>query len=124
MVNVQPIYWCPNDEFSALIAPSSAVNMNFSTVGTIRFTPLSSTNTSNFLSQYLPDLYVAAALLWLAGYQRDTELQAQWEKTYMGLLNSAVVEEARKKFADMFPRPSKPTGLTNQTPQVAQPSQT
>jgi hypothetical protein len=113
-MTAQPQYWCPADEVSALIAPSSAIPMNFSTVGTIRFTPLSATNVSNFLSLYLPDLYVAASMIWLANYQRHAELAAQWEATYKGLLGSADIEEARKRFADMFPRPSKPTSLTDQ----------
>jgi hypothetical protein len=121
MVNAQPQYWCPNDEFSALIAPSSAIGMNFSTIGTIRFAPLSSTNTSNFLTTYLSDLYVAASMRWFAEYQRDSEMAQRWEDVYKGLLGSAEVEEARKKFADMFPRPSKPTSLTDQ---AAPPSQT
>lgn len=121
MVNAQPQYWCPADEVSALIAPSSAVNMNFSTVGTIRFTPLSSSNTSNFLSNYLSDLYIAAAMTWWFLYQRvDADMADQWDKRYMGLLGSAAVEEARKKFADMFPRASKPTGLTDQAAGPAQ----
>lgn len=112
--NTPPVYWCPNDEVSCLVGPAPDQAYGFEVVGTIRFTPLSNDNPSNFLVTYLPDLYLAASMIWWAGYQRDAQLAQGWESQYMLLLQSADVEEARKKFADMYPRPSKPTGMTAQ----------
>lgn len=118
-----PLYWCPNDEVSALIAPVSDIPLQAEIVGTMRLIPLSSSNTSNFLSTYLSDLYLAAVMIFMSGYQRDfgqqsddPKLAVSWEAQYQVLLRSAEIEEARKKFADMFPRPSKPTGLSDQMP--------
>lgn len=74
-------------------------------VGTVRFTPLSSSNTTNFLSTYFPDLYVQASMIYISQFQRqwgasanDPQMPGSYESQYQGLLKSAAVEEARKKF--------------------------
>ena len=114
--NIVPAYWCPNDERSILVGPAPDQSYGFEVVGTQRFVQMSAANPSNFLSQELPDLYVAASLVWLFGYQRDFGAQSDdpataqsWEAQYGKLLQSAAVEEARKKYGDMFPRLTKPT---------------
>lgn len=120
--NTLPQQWCPNDQASVLVGPAPDQNYPFEVVGTVRFPQLSATNTSNFLTLQVPDLYVAASLVFFFGYQRDFGAQAEdpgtaqsWENQYQTLLKSAQVEEARKEFMDMSPSPSKPTGLTAQT---------
>lgn len=74
-------------------------------VGTVRFTPLSSSNTTNFLSLYTPDLYVQASMIYISQFQRqfgaaanDPQMPGSYEAQYQTLLKSAAVEEARKKF--------------------------
>lgn len=74
-------------------------------VGTVRFTPLSSSNTTNFLSLYLPDIYVQASMIYVSQFQRqfgaaanDPQMPGSYEAQYQTLLKSAAVEEARKKF--------------------------
>ncbi len=54
--------------------------------------PLSSSNTSTFLTTYLPDLFFAAAMIFVAGYQRnfgaqsdDPKMAQSWESIYSGL---------------------------------------
>ena len=78
---------------------------------------------SNFLTVQMPDLYIAGSMTWLAAYQRDFAglagsqgLHSSWEAQYEKLLQSAQVEEARKRFMNMSPSPSKPTGITDQAP--------
>jgi len=75
-------------------------------VGTVRFTPLSTTNTTNFLSLYFADLYVQASMIYISQYQRqfgaaanDPQMPGSYEMQYQTLLKSAEVEEQRKKFA-------------------------
>jgi len=75
-------------------------------IGWIRPTPLSFTNQTTPLTLYLPDVFLAAALVMAAGYQMnfssmgDNPQQAvTWETHVATLLNSAKVEEFRKKFA-------------------------
>lgn len=117
-----PLQWAPNDQANVLIGPAPNIAYGFEVVGTQRFSQLSNTNTSNFLTLQLPDLYVAASLVFIFGFQRDFGGQAEdpstaqsWENQYQTLLKSASVEEARKTYMDMSPSPSKPSGLTSQT---------
>lgn len=74
-------------------------------VGTIRPAPLSVNNQSTFLTDYLPDVFLAAALVMSAGYQKnftsmgdDPKASVSWESHVQVLLDSARVEEIRKKF--------------------------
>jgi hypothetical protein len=76
-------------------------------VGTIRPAPLSPTNTSTFLTNWLPDLFIAASMIFVTGYQRDFGAQSDdpnaaksWDNEYSKLLASAGAEEMRKKFAN------------------------
>lgn len=72
--------------------------------GTFRPAALSPTNTTTFLTQYMPDLFLAASMVFGAGYQRDFGAQSEdpqmslsWERLYTGSKDGAAVEEARKK---------------------------
>lgn len=74
-------------------------------VGTIRPAPLSADNPNTFLSQYLPDVFFTAALVMAAGYQLNFSSMGDnpasgmtWETHLKPLLESANVEEFRKKF--------------------------
>ncbi len=74
-------------------------------VGTTRPLPLSATNTVTFLSANLPDLFLAASMVFMAGYQKafgaqsdDPQLAQSWESQYGKLLTSANTEEFRKRF--------------------------
>lgn len=111
-----PLYWAPGNQATVIVGPAPDQNYGFEAVGTVRFTQLSATNTSNFLTLQLPDLYVAATCVFMAGYQRDfgaqsenPQLSLSWEATYQSLLKSATVEEARKKFQGKSPSNIIPT---------------
>ena len=74
-------------------------------IGWIRPVPLSFANQTTFLTLYLEDVFLAAALVMAAGYQMnfssmgDNPQQAvTWETHVAKLLDSAKVEEIRKKF--------------------------
>lgn len=75
-------------------------------IGTIRPAALTSSNTTTFLTTYLPDLFIAAGMVFASGYMRnfgaqsDNPQQAQsWEGQYQTLKASANLEELRKRFA-------------------------
>ena len=100
-----PLYWCPVDGASGLVGPAPDSNYPIEVVGTQRITPLSATNTSNWLTLYMPDLYMAASLQFWAGYQRDYGAQSDdpkmalsWGQSYEELMTPALKEEMRKKF--------------------------
>lgn len=80
-------------------------NYSMELVGTVRFTPLSATNTTNYLSLYFDDCYVTLGMIWGSLYQRqfsatsnDPQMGFSYEQQYQALLKSAVVEERRKMF--------------------------
>ena len=73
--------------------------------GTIRSAPLSSTNTTTFISVYLPDLMIMASMIYISAYQRnfgrlndDPQMAQTYESQYQALKAGALIEENRKKF--------------------------
>jgi hypothetical protein len=67
---------------------------------------LSATNTTTWLSTYLPDLFLAASMVFFTGYLKnfsaqsdDPRMAVSWESQYQALKASAEVFEARKRFS-------------------------
>lgn len=120
--NILPVQWCPLNQTAILVGPAPDQAYQYEVVGTQRVKQLSSTNITNFLTQQLPDLYVAASMVWFSGFQRDfgsqsddPKLAQSWESQYTALLQGAANEETRKQYAGLFPSPSTPLGLTAQS---------
>jgi hypothetical protein len=108
---------------SIIVAPSPGAAFNAEVVGTIRPTPLSSSNTTTILTLYLPDLFLAASMKFGAAYMKnfgaaaDDPRSAQtWSTTYDRLLQSAQVEEFCKKFAGSAWTSTLPSPLQPQPP--------
>jgi|SRR5882757_4266128 len=100
-----PTMFAPISDQGWIVGPWPDSNYTIEVVGTIRPLPLSLTNQTTFLSQYLPDVFLAAALVFAAGYQEnfssmgDNPQQAvTWESHVKPLIDSAKVEEIRKRF--------------------------
>lgn len=98
-----PQYWAAYDNLNVRLAPTPAAVYVAEFVGTFTPAALSSTNASTFLTTYLNDLFFAASMIFLSGYQKafgaasDDPAQAMsWEKTYTALKAGAAVQEARK----------------------------
>lgn len=113
-----PKYFALVDDRTLLLGPWPNNVYTLEVVGTTRMTPLSSGNTTTFISLYLPDLMTMAAMVYISGWQRnygrasDDPSQAQsFEGQYQTLLKSAAVEEARRKFMA--------SGWTSMAPPVA-----
>lgn len=94
------------DQFNIIVGPWPNAAYRVEVIGTIRPNPLSQTNPTTFLTQYLPDLFLAGSMIFATGYQRDFGSQADnpaqavsWEGQYEKLFASANAEELRKKFA-------------------------
>lgn len=75
-------------------------------IGTIRPDPLSATNTTTYLTLYLPDVFFAAGMIFGSGWQKnfgaqadDPKMAVSWESQYEKLLASANIEEQRKRYA-------------------------
>lgn len=94
------------NQFTIVVGPWPDANYNVEVVGTIQPAPLSSTNTTTFLTDYLQDLFVAASMIFASSFMRDfgaqsdnPQMAVSWESTYQTLLKSAMLLELRKKFA-------------------------
>jgi hypothetical protein len=104
-----PNYYAMLDQATIAVGPSPGSSYPVEVVGTIRPTPLSSSNTTTFLSQNLPDLLIAASMVFGFGFMRDfggttdnPQASESWEKQYKTLVTSAGMEEIRKKYNTTF----------------------
>lgn len=90
---------------TAVLAPFPDGAYTLEITGVQRPIPLSATNATTFISTYLPNLMIAASMIYAAAYQQnfsasgDNPQQAvNWHSHYQELLKSAVIEQARIKF--------------------------
>lgn len=100
-----PKYYARRSDTLVILGPAPDAPYYAEVIGIQRPTPLSSTNSSTPLTQYVPDLFLAACLVHASGYmknfgaQSDNPQMAQsWEGQYQTLFKSAAVEQARAKF--------------------------
>lgn len=89
--------------YTMMIAPPPDSTYAVEFVCTVRPTPLSATNSVTFLTTYLPDLFLAASMVFASGYQRDFGSQSDdpkmaqsWESQYQLLKSGANIEELRR----------------------------
>ena len=100
-----PQYFAMLDNQTIVVGPWPDAGYNVEFVGTIRPVPLYTNTAGTFLSLYLPDLFLAAAMVAASGYmknfgaQSDNPQMAQsWEMQVGSLLASAKSENLRSKF--------------------------
>lgn len=101
-----PTMFCMVDQWSMMVgqAPDAAYQLEI--IGTYRPEPLNATtNTTTFLTDHLPDLFMAASMVYMSGYMRnfgaqagDPAMGATWEQQFGTLFDSANTEELRKRF--------------------------
>lgn len=110
-----PYYYAMITDQTIIVGPPPDAAYNLEVVGTIRPTPLSASNTTTYLTQYLPDLFFAASLVFGAGYLQNygamsdnPQSATSWESHYNALLASANIEENRKKYAAQAWSPKQP----------------
>lgn len=115
--NKTPEFFAMVNNASIIVGPPPDAAYPVEVIGTQRPAPLSVTNSSTILTSMLPDAFIAASMVFGAGYMRDFGSQADnpqmaqsWETQYKGLIQSANVEELRKKYqsqgwTDQIPTP-------------------
>lgn len=116
-----PRFFAMLNQNTVIVGPWPDANYSVELVGTVRPASLSSSNSTTFISLYLPDLFLAASMVFISGYQRDFALSTSqpndpqmpinWESQYEKLKQAALVEEYRKKF--------EAGGWTSMSPAVA-----
>jgi len=94
-----------NTSQNIIVGPTPGTNYTVRLTGTVRSAPLSATNTTTFISTYLPDLFIMASMIYISAYQRnfgrmndDPQMAQTYESQYQALKASAMIEENRKKF--------------------------
>lgn len=107
------------------VGPYPDAVYNLEIIGTVRPTPLlvSAPNGTNWISLYLPDLFLAAAMIQMSGFKMnfgaqsdDPKMAISWEDQYKTLRDSAAVEDAMRKYYS--------TGWTAQLPSQFTPQRT
>lgn len=100
-----PLFCAMNTNTTMVLGPSPDAGYTAEIVGTIQPTPLSSGNPTTFLTAYLPDVFVAASMVFASAYMRDfgagtdnPQMSGSWESQYNTLLQSASVETLRQKY--------------------------
>ena len=100
-----PKYFALLNDTTLIFGPWPNAIYPLEIIGTIRPDSLSSTNTTTFISLYLPDLFIMASMVFISAYQRnfgrqsdDPQMAMSYEAQYQTLLKGAMVEEVRKKF--------------------------
>lgn len=101
----QPRFYAMRNNTRVIFGPSPDAAYYAETIGIQRPTALSSNNSSTILTQYVPDLFMAACLVHAYGYMKDfggatdtPQGAMSWEMQFQTLLKSAAVEQARAKF--------------------------
>lgn len=99
-----PLFWAPITDGTVIVGPWPNAAYQVEVVGTIRPTPLSTSNVTTLLTQYFPDLFFAGSLVVANGYLKnfgamadDPKAAITWQSHYDQLMQSAQTEEARKK---------------------------
>jgi len=89
-----------------IVGPFPDAAYTIEVIGTIRPTPLSASNTTTYLTLYLPDVFLACSMIFMSGYMRnfgsqadDPKMAVSWESQYQALFSSANVEENRKRYS-------------------------
>lgn len=99
-----PEYFAMRSNTLVTLGPAPDAGYSVEVVGVQRPAPLSAANSSTILTQYVPDLFMAASLVFGFGYMRDFGGQSDnpqgsqsWEAQYQLLVKSAAVEQFRAK---------------------------
>jgi len=99
-----PRYYAMLSDQSIVVGPWPDAAYAVEIVGIQRPASLSSSNATTYLTTYLPDLFFAAAMVFMSGYMRnfgaqadDPKMAQSWETQYQTLFVSAKAEEERKR---------------------------
>lgn len=117
-----PDYYAMITDQQIIVGPAPDASYTMEVIGTIRPTPLSAANTTTYLTLYLPDLFLAEALIFGYGYLKDfgaatddPQSATGWAQHYAALWQSANTEEQRKRYASQAWTAKQPAPLA--TPQ-------
>jgi hypothetical protein len=118
-----PQYFAMVTDESIQVGPYPDAIYNLEIIGTVRPTPLSASNATNWIGTYLPDLFMMAAMIQISAFKLnfgamadDPKSAMSYETQYTTLRDSAGVEDAMRKYYS--------TGWTAQLPSAYNPART
>lgn len=114
-----PSLFAIKDDTSVVVGPPADQPYHVEVIGTVRPSPLASSNSSTFLTRVYPDLFLSAAMVFYCGYVRDKNIGSQlsgditaasnyWEGEYQKLFKSALAEDVRIKYNQTLTAMSQP----------------
>jgi hypothetical protein len=99
------MYFAMITDQEMIVGPPPGRDVVVEYMGETRPTALSSTNTTTYLTESFPDLFIAASMVFANGYLKnfsamadDPQAPLTWEKHYQTLKQSVMEEEFRKRF--------------------------
>jgi len=100
-----PSHYTMQDEETVILAPTPAAAYRACFMGVVRPAALSVSNTTTYLTDFVPDLFVAASAIWgFGGINRnfgaasdDPASALSWEQTYQNLKAGVDMENLRSK---------------------------
>jgi len=105
-----------------LIGPSPDGSYRVEFYGVVTQTPLSATNTDTVLTNFYPDLFLAASMIFMSGFMKDFSAAGadnppqaiSWQSHYNDLKKGAAFQSARQRFlgAGATAYPAAPTVAT------------
>jgi len=111
----QPEFFYRIGNTQVILGPTPDQAYGTELMATIRPAPLSASNSSTWLTQNLPELMIAAGMIFAAGYMRDfgsqgddPKMAQSWEAQYGNLMKSASIDAMRMQFESQ--------GWTSQSP--------
>lgn len=113
-----PQYGAMQDENTLVVAPTPDAAYIAEITGIYRPDPISSTNTTTYISLNYPDLLVAACMIFGSAWQKNfgamsdnPQQSISWESHYQTQMRSAYEEEQRRKGASTGWSPFQQTPL-------------
>ena len=111
----KPRYWAQPTFGTLTLAPPSDAVYTYTASYTGKPVALSATNTTTWLTSYVPDLFFSASMVLGAGYQKnfgamseDPRSGLSWDQLYARELASAIRAEGRRKGEGYFDQTSSP----------------
>lgn len=116
----QPKCYALVDNVSVVLGPKPDATYTTEFIGIVRPAPLAPPGTSTtFLTTNLPDLFLAASMIFISGYQQNfgtaenPGMAQSWDAQYQALKQGIDSEELRKKAASVSWTPFIPTPIAN-----------
>ncbi len=118
-----PLYYALKDNSTIILAPTPDDTYKVNCVGVYRPDPLYTDTNGTFISDNLPDLFVAASCVWGFGginqnfgaMSDDPKSAMSWEATYQGLKQGVDMETLRQKAWMMSWQPFSPSPAAQQS---------